>query len=186
MKEDIECSECGRLFGSKKIFKKHSEFEHDGEAEIVRDKDLELPKPSFLGKRFFAGFLVGVLLTGSIAAAGFYFMDEVVQPEPVEVTVLTCENCDHSDFINANDRLMESEYRTVDYQSEEGQQLLDKYGIRYVPGFIFSKNVERQPVFPRINASLIEREDGYILSDVEDNNVAQRMTQNGTVLEGYE
>jgi hypothetical protein len=93
----------------------------------------------------------------------------------VSITVVTCENCSYNRFTTATDRIFDASYREVDYQSEKGQQIMQKYDIRYVPGFVFSKNVEDAANYTGVAHQLVAFEDAYVLSDTGDE-VAQRFS----------
>ena len=181
--ELVKCSECGDRFGSSELLKEHFQIEHSdskysGPANQNQQRELMQKfnsdiRPHF-NTSFFLGSIFGFIAT-IMLAQGYATYDDITGPEPVGVTVVTCDNCSYGRFQNATDRLFKAEYREVDYQSEEGQALVEKYSLNYVPGFIFDKEVEQRANFSSIAVSVATFDDAYVISDT-DIRVAQRLS----------
>lgn len=167
MQEKVECPECGKLFGSEETLEEHVNLEHDGKSSL-EDKQFEFKVPSlgrYWNRSFGLGLLTGVLLTAT-AFSGYIYWNSLDHSQEVTVTVLTCDNCSYGKFRNATDRMFKTEYREVDFQSSEGQQLIQKYSLNHVPGFIFNgTQLERADNFTRVRNTLGEFEDAYVIPD---------------------
>lgn len=160
MEEEYQCSECGKVFSSEELLEKHSEMEH-GHPAIYEVKEFELPEIHF-NRSQLTGFLLGFLLAFGLIG-GYTVIDNM--ESTVGITVVTCDNCSYSKFRQTTDQLMKTEYREVDYQSEEGQKLIQKYNLNYVPGFIFDKKLENAENFTEIKSVVVEFDDAYVLPD---------------------
>lgn len=140
--------------------------------DFDREKTLEALK-THLNKSFGAGLIIGVIIS-SVAFVGMpMFLEESKLTVPV--TVVTCDNCSYGKFQNATDRMFNTEYREVDYNSEEGQNLIEKYNINYVPAFIFDRKVEDAEALNRVEPTLVKFEDAYVIPDAGVK-VAQRLS----------
>ena len=53
----------------------------------------------------------------------------------------------------------------VDYRSDKGRELLEKYGVRVLPQIVLPKEIEELDVFPSLEPILSERGDAYLLDD---------------------
>ncbi len=189
-KEIHECPECGKKFGTREILEEHSRLEHGSSSilDLVPEKGVDLEdfrsqvsrlRPDSFSS-FGYGFLVG-LLVALLAFGGFSYYQSLDPGVPVEVTVVTCDNCSYERFRTATDRLFNTRYTEVDYRSERGQELIERYNLKYVPGFIFEPEVEEAENFTRVKSVLVRFEDAYVLPD-EGNKAAQRLSS-GIVLE---
>jgi len=176
--ERYQCPICDRYFGSEDAFRKHARIEHDEEAvETSSNFELELGEKlkSFLNLSFGAGLLLGLILSGT-AFAGYSYWDSLDHRMEVPITVVTCDNCSYEGFRTATDRMFNAEYREVNYQSEEGQQLINKYDINYIPAFIFDRKVEEAEQFFKVEPVLVEYDDAFVVPD-RGNLVAQRVSE---------
>lgn len=178
----FKCSECGKLFGSEDTFREHSELEHQGEAEIESAETWKIMFSRFksagnsLSSSFAGGLLVGLIIA-SAAFSGYIYWDSMDHRTTVPVTVLTCDSCEYDKFKDATDRMFKAQYREVDYQSDEGQQLIQKHNLKYVPGFIFDAGqLEKAENFTSVKPTLVESQDGYVIPD-EGVEVAQRLSK---------
>ncbi len=169
--EKFECPQCGNILGSEDLLKEHVKLEHGSSShqENTREKSQVFDKLSHLRnfrpesrKSFTAGLVVGMLVTG-IAFSGFLYWSSLDHRVTVPVTVVTCDNCSYDEFQDATDRMFKARYQEVDYQSEEGQQLIEKYDISYVPAFIFDKKIERAEYFEKVESALVKFEDAYLI-----------------------
>ncbi len=154
-------------------------MEHEGNYPGPAEQGTDLQelwrnlKP-YLNVSFALGLVLGVLLTTAVFAGYSYLSME--RGVPVEVTVVTCDNCSYQKFRDTTDRIFNAEYEEVDYRSDRGKELIQRYNLQYVPGFIFSKDIRESSNFTYVQSSLVEFEDAYVLSD-EDNRAAQRFSQ---------
>ncbi len=53
--------------------------------------------------------------------------------------------------------------RRIDYDSKEGQEMVKKYRIKYIPAYLFSENVVRHSNFEQIKNIVTKRFDAYLL-----------------------
>lgn len=179
--EEHRCSECGKEFSSNDTLEKHLKQEHNS-VNTEDDKEERDLKPN---REQVVGAMLGFLLAALLITGFNYFQDadfetkdklpdikerinsqydDLTEPT-VDITVVTCDNCSYSEFQDTTGGLMKTEYREVDYQSEEGQRLIERYELNYIPGFIFDKNVERAENFTRIESVVVEFDDAYVLPD---------------------
>lgn len=173
-RQSVECPECGENFTEEKYLEEHFDVEHpDTELDLEQEQNLNLELPEFK-KSFRNGVLLGVLLTAGVLAAFYGY--QAYSYDPVDVTVVSCENCTYERFKGATERYFDVRYEEVNYESERGQELIEKYGLSYVPGFIFEKEIEERSNFTRVRNALIENEDGYVMSDTR-NEAAQRFSK---------
>ncbi len=173
--EKFECPECSQVFSTEETLKEHSQMEHG--KETAAGKRL----PSFsvkthLKKSFGTGMLLGILLSSAVFS-GYLYWDSMDHRTEVPVTVVTCEECEWSEFRESTDRIFKASYREVDYQSEEGQELIEKYNLKYVPGFIFDREkIEQAENFTKVEPTLVKSEDAYVIPD-EGIETAQRLSE---------
>ncbi|MFB6245683.1 MAG: hypothetical protein ABEJ03_05055 [Candidatus Nanohaloarchaea archaeon] len=167
------CGECGKKFGSMETLREHHEVEHPGKELEVEEETYGLSElvPE---RNFTTGIFFGVLLV--VAAFGTAEAYSSLTSDPVEITVVTCGNCSYERFKVATDRLFDVRYTEVNYKSRKGQELIEKYEINYVPGFVFEKEVEERDNVSRVRNALVEFEDAYVMSDRR-NRAAQRFSK---------
>ncbi|MFT4892686.1 MAG: hypothetical protein ACI8Z7_000468 [Candidatus Nanohaloarchaea archaeon] len=158
--EEHRCSECGKIFSEEELLERHIELEHGGNAgkEAVDKGRFSI---SGISRENVFGLILGVVLA-VVLIAGFNYVNA---DKPVEVTVVTCGNCSYSEFRDSTGELFDVEYREVNYSSSEGQRLIEKYDLYYVPGFIFEKEVEDRENFTRIKSVVVEFDESYVLPD---------------------
>lgn len=125
---------------------------------------------------FIFGLLIGILLT-STAVSGYLYWDSLDHRTSVPITIVTCDSCEYERFTNATDRMIKAEYREVDYQSPEGQELIQEYNLKYIPGFIFERGpLEKAENFTSMRTTLAESDGAYLLPD-EGIEAAQRLSK---------
>lgn len=185
--EHYRCPRCDKHFGSEETFREHARIEHP-EAEISQEKeesiDIELKSilariKSYLNLSFAAGLILGLVISGA-AFSGYTYWNSLDHRMEVPVTVVTCDNCSYESFRSSTDRMFNADYREVDYQSDEGQQLINKYELGYVPAFIFDKKVSEAEQFYKVKPVLFEYDDAYLVPD-RGNLVAQRVSEGKTI-----
>ena len=175
--ENLECAECGEHLGNEELLREHYHLEHKGKRpRSVKPSHPEYRK--FFSKHFNSstavGFLLGIMLTSSAIAGGIYVQDYL--EEEITVTVVTCENCTYERFKSRTDRMMVTDYKEVDYQSKKGEELIQRYNLTYVPGFIIEKDVEEHENFTQIRNSVIKYDSSYVIRDKR-SKVAQRFSE---------
>lgn len=183
--ERFHCPECDSYFGSKETFEEHIELEHSGsiepgEAFSIDTGDLKERLASHLNRSFAIGLVLGLVIA-SAGFGGYIYWNSLDHRTTVPVTVVTCDNCSYDRFKTATDRIFKTEYKEVDYRSERGQELIQKYNIKYVPAFIFDSKIEEAENFYRVKSILVEFDDAYVLPD-RSPRAAQRLS-NGTELD---
>ncbi len=174
MAEEIyECPECGKVFGEEETLEEHIRLEHE---ETAGD-GLETPKLGrYLDSSFLTGMVFGILLA-SAAFSSYMYWDSMDHRTEVPITVVTCDTCEWESFRESTDRMFRTDYREVDYSSEEGQKIVEKYNLKYVPGFVFDKEKLRESGnFTVVEPSLVEFEDAYVIPD-EGVRTAQRLSE---------
>lgn len=138
-------------------------------AEELSELKDDVNDPSFA-----LGFLTAILFV-SIAFTGVNYWNSLDHRKDVTVTVVTCDSCSYEKFRNATDRMFDAQYREVDYSSEKGRRLVEKYNLYYVPGFIFSSEIEKAEAFNRVKPTLVKMDGEYVIPD-RDPKVAQRLS----------
>lgn len=183
--ERYHCPECDSYFGSKETFSEHVELEHSGSLEPGETFELDLGKvrdriSAHMNRSFAIGFILGILVA-SAGFGGYMYWNSLDHRTTVPVTVVTCDNCSYDRFRTATDRIFKTKYKEVDYKSQRGQELIEKYNIKYVPAFIFDKKIEKAENFYRVKSILVKFKDAYVLPD-RSPRAAQRLS-NGTELQ---
>ena len=183
-KERFKCPECGKIFGQEETFREHADIEHEGIISV--DEARETVRTRFSKIRdeidlsFGLGLLIGILMT-SAAFSGYIYWDSMDHRTSVPITVVTCDNCEYDRFKSATDRMFKTNYKEVDYKSEEGQRLIERYNLKYVPGFIFDRvQLEKAENFTSVRSTLVQSEEAYIIPD-EGVEVAQRLSKGITL-----
>ena len=92
----------------------------------------------------------------------------VAYDEPlVKIQVLTddaCQECQPDEAILGLKREMPTVLtEKVDVNTEEGKQLLEKFGVRTIPAFIFSKNIEETTLFAQASQVFEKKDNKYLL-----------------------
>ncbi len=180
--ERYQCPLCEKYFGSEETFSEHARIEHDTEAVDMEEDDPLLDVNGLMAKirynfnrSFLLGLVLGLVVSGA-AFSGYTYWESLDHRVEVPVTVVTCDDCSYGEFQNATDRLFNAEYRQVDYQSSEGQELVEKYDLQYIPAFIFDPQVKEAEDFYKVEPVMIEYEDAYVILD-RGNLVAQRLSE---------
>lgn len=177
--ERFQCPECEKYFGSGETLREHARLEHSKTVQIVDESGriggFSKAFNPYLNKSLAIGLLLGIVIS-TTAFSGYTYWDSLDHRTPVPITVVTCENCSYSKFENATDRMFNAHYEEVNYQSSQGQQLINKYDINYVPAFIFDKKAEKAGDFYKVKPILVEFKDAYVIPDRGDL-VAQRYSE---------
>lgn len=175
--ESFECSKCGEAFDSKEELKSHREEIHSTSLDDLTEKlnDKISGFRSNLNRSFALGLMAGILITSGVFS-GFLYLNSLDYATTVPVTVVTCDSCEYDRFREATDRMFKTEYREVNYQSEEGQELIREHGLIYVPGFIFEgTQLEKAENFTSVESTLVKSGEDYVIPDAGIE-VAQRLS----------
>jgi hypothetical protein len=172
MNEEYRCEECGKVFGSVDTLEKHSSTVHGSAANYSRVREFELPS---FNRDFALGALTGILIT-ALLVGGYSAVNNVDEAQTVGVTVVTCDNCSYQEFRETTGGLFDVSYTEVDYESQRGEELVEKYRLEYVPGFIFGEEIEEASNFTRVESTLVGFEHAYVLpaGEIE---AAQRVSE---------
>lgn len=173
----LKCEICGNRFSSEEYLEDHFELEHpDNEHKEFKDVEgnFKYGFRYYLNRSAIIGFVIGFLMATAGISGAFFLQD--LMKEEVEVTVITCDECSYERFKTATDRMFEANYNEVDYESSKGEDLIAKYDLNYIPGFIFEKNVEEKENFTQVRGALVEFEDAYVISDAGEE-TAQRFSE---------
>lgn len=111
------------------------------------------------------GFL-GALLVTLIVSSGLFVIDSI-EKDSYRVTVVTCETCEYPEFRDKMAPLFDLEYYEIDVNSSKGKNMVERYDLIYVPGFIFEKDIRNADNFSRIGSYLNEFQDSYAVPDTE-------------------
>lgn len=80
----------------------------------------------------------------------------------------TCEKCDPSQALVWLKRIVPTMLtEKIDVTTEIGKTAADDLGVKYVPAFIFSKEIEDTEFFAQAQTLFEKKDDGYILNTVE-------------------
>ena len=175
--ESFKCAKCGEAFDSKEELKSHRKDDHSRDLDDFREslKNRFTALRSNLDRSFGMGLVAGIVITSALFS-GFLYLDSLDFATTVPITVVTCDSCEYDRFREATDRMFKTEYREVDYQSEEGQQLIEEHGLMYVPGFIFKgSQLEKAENFTSVESTLVKSGKDYVIPD-RGLEVAQRLS----------
>jgi predicted DsbA family dithiol-disulfide isomerase len=91
---------------------------------------------------------------------------EYSNPVPMDLIVVNSkdcgDSCDTSRILAVTKQLfLGSKVRNVEYSSEEGKQLVEKYGIKILPAYLFSDNITKSPNYAQISRALNKVGDMY-------------------------
>ncbi len=59
----------------------------------------------------------------------------------------------------------ELDYNEVDYNTEQGKELADKFGIRALPAYIFDSGIANLTIYKQIKQTFVDKNGNYILSE---------------------
>lgn len=80
----------------------------------------------------------------------------------------SCENCDPAEVLTFLQRIMPTiAVSKVDWQSDEGKALQEKFGLQYLPAFIFSEEAEKTEFFSQAAALFEKKDSDYLLNSSE-------------------
>lgn len=80
----------------------------------------------------------------------------------------TCDKCDISDALVWLRRVVPTvSIEKVDYNSDKGKELINKYGIKVLPAFIFDQNVAKTDFYAQAAALFTKKDDQYALATQE-------------------
>ncbi|MCK5413632.1 MAG: DsbA family protein [Candidatus Pacebacteria bacterium] len=134
------------------------------------------------------GLVVGIIISGSFGIDLFGKNDNVFDIEKnvlenggktwvafddpiVMVNVVSdesCESCEYESVLDIIKTIVPTmDAVNVNFDSEEGKNLIDSFEIKTLPAFVFSSNVSGIKEYEKIGDVLIKNESGYILDAVK-------------------
>jgi protein-disulfide isomerase len=116
------------------------------------------------------GFSQGAISKSDVLTAGgktwVAYKDPIVKVQIINDD--TCENCKPDEALVGLRRVLPTMLtQKVAYDSKEGKALLEKFGIKTLPAFIFSKEIENVDLFTQAEGLFDKRDDKYALKTVE-------------------
>lgn len=89
-----------------------------------------------------------------------------VNEEPVDIILFTdsrCTDCDDLTYAKSalEQQITDGKYTFVDYNTEEGKALYEKYNLSYLPALLFSKGFENTEIYAKVESSLMDVGDYY-------------------------
>ena len=177
--KELKCSKCGNHFSSEELLREHFKVKHS-DSEFVEPEDgskiadVTSSLNEHVNYSTLAGFLLGVVIT-STSIGGAMFLQDMMK-EQTDITVVTCSNCSYERFKTVTDRMFDTNYKEVDYESTRGKKLIEKYNLKHIPGFIYEKSIEDRENFTQVRNSLVKFEDAYVMSD-EGEEISQRFSE---------
>ncbi|MBM3309244.1 MAG: hypothetical protein FJY77_03230 [Candidatus Altiarchaeales archaeon] len=108
---------------------------------------------------------------------------EYTNPVPIDMIVVNSkdcgDSCDTSRILAVTKQLfLGSNVKNVEYSSDEGKQIAEKYGIKILPAYLFDSNVTKSPNYAQVSRALVKVEDKYMI-----NPQAAGSTYNPTLVE---
>ncbi|HBI17415.1 MAG TPA: hypothetical protein DDY52_04720 [Candidatus Moranbacteria bacterium] len=96
----------------------------------------------------------------------------VAYPEPmIDVTVINddnCEECNVDEIMLSLRKVMPTMLSNkVDYSSEEGKKMIEEFGIKSLPAFVFGKEVEDTELFGQAQAIFVEKNGKYFMDSAK-------------------
>ena len=97
-------------------------------------------------------------------------VSKINEAPKTEVTVLNekkdCFNCDTRRVLNILDGMLGGiRAKEVDYDTNEGKALAEKFGLRMLPAYILDEGIEKNENYERIRQIFTEKEGKYVLSE---------------------
>lgn len=172
-------------------------IEKDDSMEVEKEDEKESPKVDSKDKKIknlvslvilLAGLLVGSIFVDVVQlvrGGGFsqrvlnktdvFSLDEktwVAYKEPViKVQVIsddTCEACKPDEALLALRRIVPTIMtEKVDVNSDAGKKLIEKTGVKTIPAFIFSKEIEKTDLYAQGQQFFDKKDEGYVLRSAE-------------------
>lgn len=96
----------------------------------------------------------------------------VAYPEPmIDVAVInddSCEECNVDEIMLSLRKVMPTMLSNkVDYSSEEGKKMIEEFGIKSLPAFVFGKEVEDTELFGQAQAIFVEKNGKYFMDSAK-------------------
>lgn len=112
--------------------------------------------------------MIGTCISPGEGSSECQYMEEPA----IQLAILNTENC----FNCGTDRIIKMlssffpniDAKTIDFESEEGKNLSDKYDIKILPAYIFEPGIKDAHNYGKISSAFNEADDGFIMK----NNVA--------------
>ncbi|MEA3429711.1 MAG: hypothetical protein U9R08_00400 [Nanoarchaeota archaeon] len=163
------------------VFKEEPKFEFSKKEESKEAKNYnEKTKKGSTSLWAIVGILV-IALALSIFTSGFrdwgFGSDSptsaVVAVDAIEAGDLTftilndaeCTECDTQNVKQVTEQLFpEVKIIEVEYDSDEGREIYDKYQLQYLPAYLFSADVEQHASYQQVGPALISVEDKFLIN----------------------
>jgi len=96
----------------------------------------------------------------------------VAYPNPmIEVTVINdeaCEECSVDEIVVSLRKVMPTMLTTkVEYDSEAGKKMIEEFGVKSLPAFIFAKEIEDTDIYAQAQPIFIEKNGKYLMDSVQ-------------------
>jgi len=89
----------------------------------------------------------------------------------IDVTIVndeTCEECNVDEIVLSLRKVMPTMLSNkVEYSSEEGKKLIEDFGIKSLPAFVFGKEVEETDLFEQAKAIFVEKNGKYAMDSAK-------------------
>jgi protein-disulfide isomerase len=89
----------------------------------------------------------------------------------IDVTIIndeTCEECNVDEIVLSLRKVMPTMLSNkVEYSSEEGKKLIEDFGIKSLPAFVFGKEVEETDLFEQAKAIFVEKNGKYAMDSAK-------------------
>ncbi len=96
----------------------------------------------------------------------------VAYPEPmIDVAVInddSCENCSVDEVMLSLRKVMPTMLSNkIDYSSAEGKKMIEEFGIKSLPAFVFGKEIEDTELFEQAKTIFIEKNGKYFMDSAK-------------------
>jgi hypothetical protein len=80
------------------------------------------------------------------------------------VNSAACTSCDTTQIVDVTKQLfLGVKIRNVEYNSSEGQAIVQKYNIKLLPAYLFDSNVTKSPNYAQVSRALVQTDDKYLI-----------------------
>ncbi len=160
-----------------------AEAKKDVESQHLPAETKEQKKEDKKGNKAFKYAIVFVVLT-LIVFFGYSLLkqDKVMEKEETKdvnfvpeakktkVVVLNdrknCFNCDTERVLGIIENWFGAlDYNEIDYNTEQGKEFADKFGVRALPAYIFDSDIANISVYNQIKQTFVNKNGNYILSE---------------------
>ncbi|MBW3015758.1 hypothetical protein KY330_05015 [Candidatus Woesearchaeota archaeon] len=76
-----------------------------------------------------------------------------------------CEDCDTTRVTQVTEELFPGiKVVEVDFSTEDGKELYDKYNVQYLPAYFFTSNVDKETAYEQVSGALVKLDDAYMIN----------------------